>query len=178
MRVDVASQRGPVAMIMDYQNHQMIMLMSSMQMFMKRPLPAAQQAPQQSSGQGQGQLTDTGTTETILGYPCKKYTFTGPKDSASIWVTDQLGFWGGIPSGGPGGQGQQPPKAWEGMLKGKGFFPMRVEGANFKLEVTSVDKGALPEGTFEVPSGYKDMAGMMGGFMPPGGGRPSYGGNN
>ena len=68
------------------------------------------------------------TTEkdTILGYECTKIIATGKDGVSEIWITDQLGQFMGLTSGGgPGGRRQVPPQ-WETVLKGKGFFPMRV----------------------------------------------------
>jgi hypothetical protein len=190
MRVDMTSPRGgPVAMITDFSNRQMMILMFQQQMYMVQPFGQAPNAqgggPSQAGpggSQGQGSLVDTGETETILGYVCKKYTANGNGSTAQIWVTDQLGMFAGFsPPGGPMGR-SAAPSPWESALKGRNFFPMRVigtkaNGQTFRMEVVSVDKQSLPDSDFQPPEGFRkfDLGGMGG--MPFGmpGARPPSG---
>jgi len=179
MRMDMNSQRGSVAMITDFKNQQILIIMAAQHMYMVRPIPqpgSAQvaQAQQQASG---ATLQDTGTTETILGYTCKKYVVTGKEGTSEIWVTDQLGTFGGLFHGGGPGQRSQAPASWEAALQGKAFFPLRVVttsngGKTFTLEVTAIDKEILSDSLFAAPEGYQkfDLGALMGGFgRPPGG---------
>jgi hypothetical protein len=110
----------------------------------------------------------------------------GPPGNLEIWVTDQLGTFGGLPHGGGPGGPQGSPQAWESALKGRNFFPMRVVTSaggkeKFRLEVTSVEKTSLPDSYFAAPDGWRkfDLGAMMGGAMPGGfpGARPSDGSN-
>jgi len=188
LRTDIQSQKGSMAAIIDFKNHQMIMLMAQQRMYMVRPLPTQQEAPPQGQGpQGSpNDITQTGTKETILGYECTKWVHTGPQGTSEIWVTDQLGTFGGLPHGGGPGGPQGSPQAWESALKGRNFFPMRVVTSaggkeKFRLEVTSVEKTSLPDSYFAAPDGWRkfDLGAMMGGAMPGGfpGARPSDGSN-
>lgn len=192
MRTDIASQRGTAAAIIDYKNQQMIVLMPQQKMYMVRPLPStatpsspANATVKQAAASG-SDLTETGVTETILGYTCTKWTHTSAQGTSEIWVTDQLGTFGGLPHGGGPGAPQQAPQAWESALKGKNFFPLRVVTSTggkekFRLEVTSVEKTSLPDSDFAAPAGWRkfDLGAMMGGAMPGGfpGARPSDGNN-
>jgi hypothetical protein len=50
LRTDIQSQRGSMAAIIDFKNHQMIMLMAQQRMYMVRPLPTQQEAPPPRAG--------------------------------------------------------------------------------------------------------------------------------
>ena len=174
-RFDMASSRGPASVIMDMGARQMTILMPQQQMYMVRPIPQAQAAQAQQQAGHDSTLTATGEKDTILGYECTKYTDTTPKEVTELWVTDQLGFFAGMTmGGGPGGRGQAP-KQWEEAVKGKGFFPLRVVTRSggkekFRMEAASIDKGPLPDSTFQAPEGWRkfDMGAMMGGMGYPG----------
>jgi hypothetical protein len=175
MRMDMNSQKGSAAVITDFKNQKMIILIVAQKMFMTRPIPQPGQMPPGAQGSydpSQHSLEATGTKETILGYECTKYISKGPDETAEIWVTDQLGSFAGLFHGGGPGQHTQAPQAWESALQGKNFFPMKVV-ANGKhgtttLEVTSVDKESLDDSLFAAPDGWRDLSAMMGGFMPGG----------
>jgi hypothetical protein len=186
--MNISTERGTASMIMDINNHQMLMLIPQQQMYMVQPIP---QAPQQAAGDAkafESNVQVTTTKETILGYECTKIVATGKDGSSSeVWVTDQLGtFFGLSPGGGGPGRRSAAPQEWEAALKGKGYFPMRVVTTmngtqKFKLEVTAVEKMSLPDSEFAPPEGWRkfDLGSMMGGGMPGGfpGSRPP-GGNN
>jgi Domain of unknown function (DUF4412) len=188
MRIDVEAAKGAGAMIMDYKNQQMIVLMPAQRMYMVQPMPQPGANPQaggypQAGAASRGPaptLEVTSEKETILGYECTKYTATGQQGTAQLWLTDQLGAFNGLFHGGGPGQRPQAPQAWESALKGKGFFPMRVisnnNGKEFRLDVTSVEKTSLPASLFAPPEGWRrlDLGAMMGGAMPGGfpGARP------
>jgi hypothetical protein len=197
MRMDVTGAKGGGAFITDFKNKQMIILMEQQRMYMVRPFgdvgtqqggapsqPGAPAAPHKPSD---GSFRDTGETETIQGYPCKKYEITSSKGITDIWATDQLGMFGGMTmAGGPGARRGQAPQEWESVLKGSGFFPMRVvvnEGGKekFRMDVTSVEKTSLPDSLFEAPEGWRklDLGGMMGGMFQGGfpGAKPADGNN-
>jgi hypothetical protein len=196
MRMDMAAAKGAGAFITDFKNRQIIILMPQQQMYMVQQLPdpdAAAKAGAQAAGTpgaaanaSNTSFKDTGETETILGYTCKKYVITSPKGTAEIWATDKLGMFNGLTMGGPPGRRQQAAQEWESVIKGSGFFPMRVvtnEGGKekFKLEVTSVEKASLPDSLFAPPDGWRklDLGGMMGKMFPGGypGAQPANGSN-
>ena len=187
MRMDMNASKGMGAVIMDFKNQQMIILMPQQRMYMTRPMaqPGAAQRPDSAPTPPHADIQDTGVKETILGYVCTKYVMTNANGTAEMWLTDQLGAFGGLFHGGGPGQRPQAPEAWESALKGKNFFPMRVvsnsKGKEFRLEVTSVEKTRLPDSVFAAPDGWRllDIGSMMGGAMPGGfpGARPSDGSN-
>lgn len=180
MRMDIQGAKGAGgAFITDFKNKQIIFLIPQQQMYMVKSLPDPN-----SYKKPDGQLSsaaavakdpstsfrDTGVKETILGYDCEKYEVTTSKGTTDIWATDQLGMFGGLSMGGAPGRHSQAPQAWESIIKGSGFFPLRVtsnEGGKekFRLEVTSVDKTSLPDSLFQPPDGWKkfDLGSIMGG---------------
>jgi hypothetical protein len=167
-RIDMKG--GAAAMVMDTKNQKMLILMPAQKMYMERAIPQPGQVPQAQSAFDPSQHSFEATTskETILGYECTKYVSKGPDETADIWVTDQLGAFGGLFHGGGPGQRPQAPAAWEEALKGKNFFPMKVvatgKHGTTTLEVTAVDKEPLPDSLFMPPDGWRDLSSMMGAF--------------
>jgi hypothetical protein len=196
MRMDMTAAKGAGAIITDFKNRQIIILMPQQKMYMVQQLPDPNSAAKPAGAPGGAPagtpnasnttFRDTGRTETIQGYSCKEYEVTSPKGTADIWATDQLGMFGGLSMGGAPGRRTQAPQEWESAIKGSGFFPMRVvtnEGGKekFRLEVVSVEKTSLPDSLFAAPDGWRklDLGGMMGGMFQGGfpGARPADGNN-
>jgi len=157
MRMDMAmGAKGGGAFITDFKNRQIIILIPQQQMYMIRTLPDPSTykkpdgtAPTGAASASNTSFRDTGEKETILGYVCEKYEVTSSKGTADIWATDQLGMFGGLSMGGGPGRHSQAPQEWESVIKGSGFFPLRVvsnEGGKekFRLEVTSSTRPACP----------------------------------
>jgi hypothetical protein len=195
MRMDMQHEGAPVgAFITDFKNRQIIILMPQQQMYLVKALPdpstykkpeAAGKASSSSDNSSDTKFTDTGIRESILGYSCEKYAVTNSKGVAYIWATDELGFFGGLTMGGAPGRHSQAPQEWESIIKGSGFFPLRVVGTekgkpDFRLEVTSIDKRSLPTSLFMPPDGWRkfDLGSMFGGALQGAfGGHPSDGNN-
>jgi Domain of unknown function (DUF4412) len=193
LRMEMGNAKGVGAVITDFKNRQMIILMSQQRMYMVKALPdpSTVQRPPSASGaprpSSDVSFKATSSKETILGYECTKYEVTTSKGITDIWATDQLGTFGGVSMGGGGpGRHSQAPSEWETAIKGSAFFPLRVVGMEggqekFRLEVTSIEKTSLPDSLFMAPAGWQkfDLGAMMGGMLPGGmGGRPSSGDNN
>ena len=168
------------AMIFNYEKKEMIIMMPEKKMYMTMSLQGAIDSAAQATGHNSSpNITKTGKTVTILGYPCEQYQSKGEKgETIEIWVTDKLGMFMGLGSGGGpmggrrGGGGEQ---AWEQLVKGKeGFFPLRViihdasGKESFALETKSVEPGTLPASLFTPPDDYKTLSiPGMGGMMHP-----------
>jgi hypothetical protein len=187
-KIVAPTEQGQFTEIMDFKNHQFIMLMDAQKMYMVQPMKpdAAAKYQGQAAKDFPPDVQLTTSKETILGYDCTKIVAVGKDGTAEIWVTDQLGtFMGMTPGGGPfGGRSHVPPQ-WEAVLKGRDFFPLRVVVTDknklvSRMEVTSVEKKSFSESDFAAPDGYQkfDLRSMMGGAFPGGipGARP--GGNN
>jgi hypothetical protein len=176
MRQDIPNGKGGSASIIyDTKNQQMIILIPQMQKYMVQSIAPQQAAAGQYTGAGMPAPSNVSSSEGS-GYSCEKYLAKSPKESAEIWVTDQLGtFMGFFHGGGPGGRGGPPSGDWEEMIKGKGgFFPMKVVAHGAKgtttVVVSNVDKTSLPDSLFAPPEGWQkfDMGGMLGGGGFPG----------
>lgn len=158
-----------MASIIDWKKMEMTMLMTDQRMYMVMPLKNAMAGAAEAAGAHDTKVEKTGETETILGYLCEKYITTDNKDTVEMWVTDKLGTFMGIQSGGGGspmagmfGGGAKKKSGWEEAVKGKeNFFPLRVVGRNakgketFRMEAKSVEPGPVPASAFTVPEGWQ-----------------------
>jgi hypothetical protein len=147
---------------------EMIMLMGQQRMYMVMPLKGAMAGATDAAGDHDTKVEKTGETETILGYLCEKYVTNDGKDSVEMWVTDKIGTFMGLQSGGGnpmagmfGGRAKKKG-GWEEAVKGKeNFFPLRVVGKNakgketFRMEAKSVEPGAVPASAFTIPEGWQ-----------------------
>jgi hypothetical protein len=183
MEPQMAEARG-TAMIMNWAKQEMIMIMPEQQMYMTMPLKAHAEAAQEATGQPEQKIEKTGRTETILGYLCEEYVTHGKKgETVEMWVTDKLGAFAGLGSGGGGpmggrrGGGAPAGQGWEQLIKGKeGFFPLRVISHDasgkdtFTMQATQIQPGDLPDSLFAPPEGYQSFQmpnmGNMGGLNP------------
>ena len=172
-------EAGGGAMIFNWAQQEMIILMPEQMMYMTMPLRSA---TEQTAGQTPGheaKVEKTGKTETILGYLCEQYLTTDRGETVEMWVTDKLGNFMGVSTGGGpmggmmgGGRRQSSGSGWEQAIKGKqGFFPLRVISRDakgketFRLEARKVEPGPLPDSLFAPPEGFQkfqmpDMGGM------------------
>jgi len=90
------------------------------------------------------------TTKTIAGYTCHKAEVTltdqqGQSYTSTVYYTEDLPYFTGK----------------KDIFKGlKGFpmeYAMKQQGINISFTATSVDKQAVPDDTFTIPTGYKLM---------------------
>jgi len=128
-------------------------------------------------------LTDTGKEETIAGHTCEHWLM-GEKQNLDMCVAKGLGYFG---MGGQGGGGLGALKnlafspkllaeaaahpEWVKFLEG-GAFPLKITSTEdgkvkMNMEATKIEKKALDDSLFSVPSDYKEFS--MGGM---GGGKP------
>src|SRR5258707_12806768 len=128
-------------------------------------------------------LTDTGNRETIAGHTCEHWLM-GEKQNLDMCVAKGLGYFG---MGGQGGGGLSALKnlafspkllaeaaahpEWVKFLEG-GAFPLKMTSTEdgkvkMNMEATKIEKKALDDSLFSVPSDYKEFS--MGGM---GGGKP------
>lgn len=190
-RVDVQTGEHTVSMIMDPAKQEITAILPQQHMAVVQPMQGMVQAAENKVGDVTLEKTDT--HEKILGYDTTKYIAKTSDGTSEIWVTDQLGTFAGLGSGGSpmGFGGHRAPshpagQAWEEAFKGKQAFPLRVvttgsDGKQVsKLEVTAIDKKSLPDSEFEAPADYRkmDMRAMMQGMGMPGGMHMPMRGNN
>lgn len=179
VRTNIATGKGEVATtIMDFAKGQMVILIPGQKMYMVHSLPPLNTPVTSPGHAGDRPVVATSETESILGYACTKYLAPSAEGSTvEMWVTSDLGNFSGFGGGaGPGGSRSSTSQEWVKLAAGKGFFPLRVVTKSpsgeetARMEVSSVDKTALPESTFLPPAGYQELniATMMGsGFGRP-----------
>lgn len=155
--------------IMDLSKDEIIMLMPGQPMYMTMSIKSSV-AKATGGDIDETTLENTGVTETILGYTCTKYIARHKEGDVEIWATNELGTFMGLGAGMMGGGKHKA--AWEQVITGKDFFPLRVKNApgnrnQFTLETTGIEAKTLPDSLFEPPAGYQkfDMGGMMQGLM-------------
>jgi hypothetical protein len=169
MRMDSTMGSHQSSMIFDLKNRQMIILMPQQSMYMVQPMPAAGSAAAATDAESRpdAKFETTGDTATILGYTCRKYLVTTTGNAVEIWATDQLGSFGGFNLGGNSGGRSNIFQGWGSAFQGKNFFPMRISGSHggqsFSMEVTAVEKQAVPDSEFAPPDGWRKFD--MGNFM-------------
>ncbi len=112
-----------------------------------------------------------GTSQTIAGLKCDDYEATTDGETIRSCLASNVGMFnypnlgGGM--GGRGGRGAAAPAWSKGIGQAPGF-PLKVWSTDNKvaMEVTAIDRAAVPASAFEVPAGYMDLGGMMGGRRP------------
>ena len=129
--------------------------------------PEAMAAIKKMMGGSSAPLTVTkqGPGETVAGYATEKYLVTGPIEM-EIWATPEFklpaAYYDAIKMRLPAnpvldlGKMYDAFKQINGMAM-KSVVKMKVMSMSITTttEVTSVQKGAIPPATFEVPAGYK-----------------------
>ncbi|MGE5730595.1 MAG: DUF4412 domain-containing protein [Gemmatimonas sp.] len=113
------------------------------------------------------EIKKLGTTQKIAGFDCDDYEITSGTGSITrSCITQSLGRFilpeagGGM---GMGRRGGSAPPPWAKAFGDRAAFPLKVWTTDGKIamEVTSVEKGPVPESLFEIPDGYMDMGAMM-----------------
>ncbi len=162
----------PMAMIMDYAGGSITMLMAPQKMYTRMSLKEAEEGMRNMTGAAAtGELPTikrTGKRETIAGVSCEHVLFeTKDGHQTDVCTASGMGFFGG-----GGGRSAGVPAAAEQLRKDfkDGFFPLKIESVEgttrtTRMEVKTVQKQAVDQKLFEVPSDYTEM-------KMPGMGRP------
>ncbi|MBP9897852.1 MAG: DUF4412 domain-containing protein [Gemmatimonadales bacterium] len=111
-----------------------------------------------------------GTSQTIAGLKCDDYEASADGQTTKICFAPNVGMFA-YPNLGGGMNGRGRGAAAPGWAKGLSTapgFPLKVWSADGKvsMEVTAIDRTAVPLSAFEVPAGYVDLSAMMGGRRP------------
>lgn len=168
LRMEMSAEGEMMIQIIDKTKMEMLMLMPDQQMYMVMPMQKAVEQVVEQSGANTADIEVTGKTETILGYKCSQVLVKDKGTVTEAWMAEGLGAFMGLGGGGSmggggmfgGGKAAKASK-WEGALKGKGGFPLRVitrdaKGKeSFKMEATKIQPGALPDSQFSAPAGYQ-----------------------
>ena len=94
---------------------------------------------------------------TVAGYPVEEWVYRTAKSKVSLWVTDKLGA--GFMQTGKGASSMEIPTE----LRKKGLALRIVSDKGFKMEAVKVWPGTPDASLFEIPAGYSQMGGAMGG---------------
>lgn len=133
-------------------------------------------APVEASAGGAGGSTapvefkKLGTSQTIAGLKCDDYEATTDGQTTRSCFATSIGMFA-YPNLGGGmngrGRGAAAPTWSKGLASAPGF-PLKVWSTDGKvaMEVTAIDRSAVPASSFEVPAGYVDLGAMMGGRRP------------
>ncbi len=118
-------------------------------------------------------LTKTGKYDTVAGYKCENWDIVSDHREGTVCVAQEGVSWFSIPM-----TGIPTEKLWMAELLDGKHFPLRFVGyakdgttEESRLEVTKIDKKALPASEFEYPPTYKvmDLAQLFQGLGMPGG---------
>ncbi len=113
-------------------------------------------------------VTKTGKTDTVAGYPCEYWDITSDHKQGTVCMGKDGPSWFSMPT-----TGVPTEHAWALELMDGKHFPLRFIGygkdgttEENRVEVTKIDKKALPDTEFQVPAGYKtiDLEKMFGGM--------------
>ena len=155
-RIEMPQADGEtVVSLVDQAKREVTVLMPEERMYMKSSIPEPEEA--KAEGKRAQVLKDTGMTETILGYTCRKYQGETVEGLAEVWCAEGLGFFGGL------SHSDQPKAGWESALSDAGLFPLRTiiskkQKQVFRMDVRSIEAKALPEAHFRPPPGYRPLS--------------------
>jgi hypothetical protein len=131
---------------------------------------AAAHAPSHGSP---AKVEKTGKTDTVAGYKCEIWHIVSEKSAGDLCIAEQGTSWFHIPL-----SGVPAEYAWASEITDGKHFPLRFVASENgveqgRLEVTSIQKKALPAEQVQVPAGYavlnlEQMLGAMMGGMPGG----------
>ena len=109
-----------------------------------------------------------GTSQTIAGHKCNDFEVTANKEVTRVCLSTDMGsFTFPNMGGGFGGRGRGGAAApgWSRLLATHPGYPLKAWTTDGKVtfEVTKIEKGTVDQSMFEIPEGYMDLGGMMGG---------------
>jgi hypothetical protein len=174
-----AAQPGMTSwMIMDMDKREIMtgMPMPGQKMYMVMKIPDPKNTSTTGASGSDIQYTETGQTDTILGYKCEKVLIKSQNGETEAWVAQGLGAFKMMAAGGPMGGRRAPKSSWDSALAAHNAFPLRtvVRDKSGKVQVTleviAIEKQSLPDSTFAPPADYQKFD--MGGIPGFGGGNP------
>ena len=128
------------------------------------------------SGQGKTKpvITKTGKVETIQGYKCAEYDFTGVGDNPAkikCWITEDVDdsemevvrSFGGKMGGLFGFNDVQKPKGM--VIRSESKMSIAGRDVTSESEVLSIKRGSIADSVFVIPADYKTME--LPAFNPP-----------
>lgn len=169
------SRTGTMAMIVDWDKKEWLMLMAEQKTYLVQPMPDMSSMADQKGTD----FKPTGRKEKIAGYDAEEYVGTSNGKRIEVWTTKALGnfMMANQGKGGPFGKGKQSG-AWEKFMRDNEFFALRMvqrakEGAKeeLRMEVTNVDKTQQADALFKAPADFQrmeipNMGGLLKGMIP------------
>jgi hypothetical protein len=123
------------------------------------------------------EVQKTGKTDTVAGYKCEIWHIVQAKSAGDLCIAEQGTAWFHIPL-----TGLPAEFAWATEITDGKHFPLRLVTSENgveqgRIEVTSIQKKALPASQFAVPAGYNvmDLDQMLGAMLGGMGGMPMPG---
>ena len=123
------------------------------------------------------EVQKTGKTDTVAGYKCEIWHIAQAKSAGDLCIAEQGTAWFHIPLA-----GLPAEFAWATEITDGKHFPLRLVMSDNgvetgRIEVTSIQKKALPASQFTVPAGYNvmDLDQMLGAMLGGMGGMPMPG---
>ncbi len=153
LRFNGSEKMQNAAGIMDMDSKTMTLLMPKQKMFMKNQLTDYKKL----GDKAQGKFSDTGRSDTILGYTCEEYLYQTKTGEAHVWLASNLGVFAGL-----GGKADAMD-SWVKVAQEKGLFPLKsvYKDQNGKekstMTATKVSKQSVDDSNFQVPADYKEM---------------------
>jgi hypothetical protein len=164
---------GPAITISDGNTGEMITIMPAQKMYTRMNVKDVQEIGKALDAKDRDhKLPDltfrrTGRKETVAGHECEHW-LVGP-DQTDMCIAKGLGFWGASGQSGIGAlskagflerrdieaQLARYPELRE--LAEHGAFPLKVNGQNFTMVVTRIEKKRLGDDLFRPPAGYQEM---------------------
>lgn len=169
MEMQAQGMPGEIVMLMNGEAQVMQVIMASMGMYMEMDLKqAAQMAPQGQGQMPEGFSMEKAGSDEVAGIRCENYRFRqrGQPDTEACIATG-MGYWMGGMSAPRNTRGPMPSMGPDFSAYMKefqdGMVPLRVrvqEGSAWKtvLEATAVERKALDEDLFKVPTGLRKMS--------------------
>ena len=171
-RINMNARGRNVSMIAVPADKKMYMLMDAQNMYIEmstdpadnpRLQAATDAAAKKMETAGAPKITRTGKKETIAGYECEHVLIETDTESFDACNTKAFGSFvnamGAMGGMGRGGRGGASTPAWQKSLAEIGAFPLKItrKDGGVALEVTKVEKRAVPEAQFVIPSNYSKM---------------------
>ncbi len=183
-QITISNEKGSFSggSIYDWQTNQITMLMDKQKMY-----TVSQVHPEKWNYDGNSKhfkVTDTGSTETILGHSCEEWDYTSDDNNGKIWLTPGIGNWWGSEMAAQANKLPSDQRALVNLVVSKKLFPMKWEtdDKSGKIKntgtVTKVEAKSLGDDFFEPPPDYKkfDMGNMFNSANPSAG-SPNSSGN-
>ena len=158
IRIDAAmAEPGGTFFIVDYQAKKRYVILPYREQYIELPATALREDPRQLKEPVN--FTKADASDEVAGYPCDQLLVNTDAGELTIWATTKFGTSGTLSTSIASMLAE--PSPWEKEMIRFGYFPLKVvldDGSGdlrTVFEATSIDKKALGEARFMVPTGYE-----------------------